>query len=1213
MAENERWDFYIDRGGTFTDVIARGPDGALKTLKLLSENSGLYEDAAIEGIRRHLGIAPGAAIPAAQIGAVKMGTTVATNALLERKGERVALAITAGFADLLRIGYQNRPKIFARKIELPEPLYETVVEIKERVSAEGEVLTALDEAAAESALRALAKDGFRALAIVLMHGYRYTAHEQRVAELARRAGFTQISTSHGTAALMKIVSRGETTVLDAYLTPVLQRYVERVAARLGKGPRLAFMQSNGGLVAAERFRAKDAIYSGPAGGVVGMAATAEAAGFSRVIGFDMGGTSTDVSHYAGELERSNESVAAGVRLRVPAMLVHTVAAGGGSICRFDGARLRVGPESAAADPGPAAYRRGGPLTVTDCNVLLGKLQPHLFPHVFGPNGTDPLDPAPVAAQFAKLARDVEVATGARQSPEALAEGMIRIAVENMANAIRHISVQRGYNVTEYTLQCFGGAGGQHACLVADALGMKRVMIHPLAGVLSAYGIGLADERLIDQRAIEARLDGELLAILHRHQSELTARLRAEMARFVAAERTTVETRLRVKYEGTDTAIEIPLGSQAEMAAAFAAAYRQRFSFAMEDRALIVEAIVVEAVGRGAPSPLVGGSAAERHVDAIHAEATRAQGTAATARVYMAGAWREATVHDRDGLGATALIEGPAIIHESTATTILEPGWNARVDALGNLILTRSTAVHRRAALTAQADPTLLEVFNNRFMAIAEEMGLALQNTAYSVNIKERLDFSCAIFDHSGALIANAPHMPVHLGSMGDSVRAILEARARDARGIRAGDVYILNDPYAGGTHLPDITAVMPVHDEGHGEIRFFVASRGHHADIGGITPGSMPPLSRTIDEEGILFRNFLLVEDGHFREKELVAALKSGPTPARNTDQNVGDLKAQVAACAKGAGALRALVHEFGWDVVAAYMDHVQANAAECVARAISRLKDGSFRTEMDDGAIIQVSVKIDHAARRALVDFTGTSPIQPTNFNAPSRIARAAVLYVFRCLVDDDIPMNEGCLKPIDIQIPPGSMLAPAYPAAVVAGNVETSQAITDTLFGTLGELASAQGTMNNFTFGDATRQYYETICGGAGAGPTFDGASAVHTHMTNSRLTDPEVLEWRFPVIVERFAIRAGSGGKGRHRGGDGVSRRVRFLQPMTAAILSNRRRVPPFGLAGGEAAACGHNAVLRKDGRVEELSATATADLAAGDAFLIETPGGGGFGKA
>jgi 5-oxoprolinase (ATP-hydrolysing) len=1237
----ERWDFYIDRGGTFTDVIARAPDGTLKTLKLLSENPGRYEDAAIEGMRRHLGLEPGAALPAAQIGAVKMGTTVATNALLERKGARVALAITAGFADLLRIGTQNRPKIFARKIELPAPLYERVVEIEERVSADGEILQPLDEAAACAQFEALAAQGFSALAIVLMHGYRHTAHESRLAEIARRAGFTQISTSHDTSPLMKIVSRGETTVLDAYLTPLLKRYVERISARLGKGPRAAFMQSNGGLVAAQRFRAKDAIYSGPAGGVVGMAASAQAAGFSRVIGFDMGGTSTDVSHFAGVLERSSESVAAGVKLRVPAMLVHTVAAGGGSICRFDGARLRVGPESAGADPGPACYRRGGPLTATDCNVLLGKLRPELFPHVFGPQGEEALDVAVVAEKFTTLAREVAQATGAPQSPEALAEGLVRIAVENMSQAIRHISVERGYDVSEYTLQCFGGAGGQHACLVADALGMAGVMIHPLAGVLSAYGIGLADERLIAERAIEARLGEGLLATLRAHELQMAARLKAELSQFVPAERIAIETRLRVKYEGTDSALEVnfppPLAGEvsrsdgggmsadrtlppspaspdlprergrnspiAQISHAFEAAYLQRFSFAMEDRALIVEALSVEAIGR-----------AERPAEAqVRTAPERCEGPAKTGRAYMAGAWRAASVYDRGALSAGAEIDGPAIISEATATTILEPGWRARVDPLGNLILTRSEALRARPSLTAQADPTLLEVFNNRFMGIAEEMGLALQNTAYSVNIKERLDFSCAIFDAAGALIANAPHMPVHLGSMGDSVRAVLEARAHDGRGMRAGDVYILNDPYAGGTHLPDITAVMPVTDAASGEIRFFVAARGHHADIGGVTPGSMPPMSRTIEEEGVLLRNFLLVENGHFREAELVAALKAGPYPARNTHQNVGDLKAQIAACARGASALEAMTREFGWETVRAYMGHVQDNAAECVARAIARLKDGSFRTLMDDGAVIEVSVKIDHGSRRARVDFTGTSPIQKTNFNAPSGIARAAVLYVFRCLVDDEIPMNEGCLRPIDIHIPPGSMLAPTYPAAVVAGNVETSQAITDALFAALGELASAQGTMNNFTFGDESRQYYETICGGAGAGATFDGASAVHTHMTNSRLTDPEIIEWRFPVIVERFTIRRGSGGRGRHCGGDGAVRLVRFREPMTAAILSNRRRVAPFGLEGGGSGAPGRNAVLRKDGSVEELCATATAEMEAGDAFLIETPGGGGFGKA
>jgi 5-oxoprolinase (ATP-hydrolysing) len=1205
------WQFWIDRGGTFTDVVARAPDGSLLTQKLLSENPDQYADAAVAGIRRILGLTADAPLPSEAIAAVKMGTTVATNALLERRGVRTLLAITSGFGDALRIGYQNRPRLFDRHIVLPELLYERVLEVDERLSAQGEALAAIDLEKARAGLLGAFQDGIRAVAVVFMHGYRFPQHERAFALLARGIGFTQVSVSHEVSPLVKLVGRGDTTVVDAYLSPVLRKYVDQVAGDLGESVRLLFMQSNGGLVAARRFHGKDAILSGPAGGIVGMVSTATEAGADRVIGFDMGGTSTDVSHYAGELERTFETVVAGVRIRAPMMHIHTVAAGGGSICRFDGIRLRVGPESAGAIPGPACYRRGGPLTVTDCNVMLGNLQAEFFPHVFGPGGDGPIDITAVETQFSAMAEDVARATGARRSPQELAHGFLRIAVANMANAIKQISIQRGHDVTAYTLACFGGAGGQHACLVADALGMRRILIHRLAGVLSAYGMGLADLRVLKQKAVEAPLEDALRPELQRVLAELSAAGIAEMtAQGVAADHITVLKYLHLKYKGTDLALVIPFGETRAAAEAFATVHRARFGFDVPDGTLIVEAASVEVVGAGdapgsvAVSPVAGVSQPTMH-------ARRA--------IWFGSTAVETPIYSRDDLRCGHTINGPAVIIEASATTVLEPGWRASVDTLQNLVLERVAAMPKRAAIGTDADPVMLEVFGNLYMSIAEQMGVALQSTSRSVNIKERLDYSCAVFDRGGALIANAPHMPIHLGSMGESVKVIIASRDHevDGRGMRPGDVYALNAPYNGGTHLPDITVIMPVFDTGaaaggrEGPL-FYVASRGHHADIGGITPGSMPPGSRTITEEGVLIDNFLLVDAGHFREQEILALLASGPYPSRNCAQNIADLKAQVAACAKGAEELRRMVRYFGLAVVEAYMRHVQEHAAEAVRRVLDVLRDGEFTYEMDDGSVIRARITIDRASRRATIDFSGTSPQRPNNFNAPPAISRAAVLYVFRTLVDDDIPMNDGCLVPLEILIPEGSMLCPRYPAAVVAGNVETSQTIIDTLYGALGVLAAAQGTMNNFTFGDGEHQYYETICGGSGAGPDFDGTDAVHTHATNSLMTDPEVLEWRFPVLLERFEIRAGSGGKGRQHGGDGVVRHIRFRTPMTAAILSSRRRVPPFGLQGGDPGQLGRNQVRRVSGAVQQLSATETVAMTPGDVFVIETPGGGGFGK-
>jgi len=1191
------YQFWIDRGGTFTDVVARAADGTITTKKLLSDNPEHYRDAAVHGIREVLGIGRDDPIPADAVEAVKMGTTVATNALLERKGEPTLLAITKGFKDALRIGYQTRPKLFALHIQLPDVLYRSVIEIDERVDARGEILTPLDEGTARTALQAAYDSGLRAVAIVLMHGYRFTAHERRLKALAREIGFTQISTSHEVSPLMKLVGRGDTTTVDAYLSPILRRYVDRVAAELGPA-KLMFMQSNGGLTDAHLFQGKDSILSGPAGGVVGMARSAQMAGFERVIGFDMGGTSTDVCHFAGEYERTFESVVAGVRMRAPMMRIHTVAAGGGSILHFDKARFRVGPDSAGANPGPACYRRGGPLTVTDCNVMLGRIQPQHFPHVFGRRADEALDADVVRAQFAVLADDIGRETGIPRTAEDVADGFLTIAVENMANAIKQISVQRGYDVTRYVLNAFGGAAGQHACKVADALGMTHVLVHPLAGVLSAYGMGLADVRELREHAIEAVLDQSMVNKLDRVLAELGRDAAAHVHRQgISRDMVTLLRRVHLRYEGTDTALIVQYGTKVVMREAFEDAHRQRFGFTMPDKTVIVEAVGVEAIG-GGETPT------ERPVD--QTARTKDITPIGHADVWTEGGRAVVPLYDRADFAVGDVIEGPAILIEANATTVVEPGWRAEMTPLAHLLLSRRTTRQRGLVAGTKADPVVLEIFNNLFMSVAEQMGAVLANTAQSINIKERLDFSCAVFDRSGGLVANAPHVPVHLGSMSESVGAILRARGNT---MKMGDVFVLNAPYSGGTHLPDVTVITPVFDEGGLELLFFVGSRGHHADIGGITPGSMPPHSRTIEEEGVLIDNVLLVEGGRLREAEIRDLLTSGPYPARNPDQNLADLRAQVAANEKGVRELHRMVDAYGIEVVNAYMGHVQDNAEAHVRDVIGVLRDGTFEYEMDSGAMVRVAIRIDKPARAATIDFTGTSPVQATNFNAPTAVTKAAVLYVFRALVTEDIPLNAGCLKPLNIVIPEGCMLNPTYPAAVVAGNVETSQAITNALFGALGVLAASQGTMNNFTFGDERYQYYETICGGAGAGPSFDGADAIHTHMTNTRLTDPEVLEWRFPVLLEDFSIRAHSGGAGRFRGGNGVIRRLRFIRGMTAAIVSGHRRIPPFGLNGGHPGQCGRNTIIRSDGRIDVLNGTDESVMAPGDVFMIETPGGGG----
>ncbi len=1190
------WSFWIDRGGTFTDIVAETPGGNIVVEKLLSENPERYDDAATHGVAL---LMRRAGDRAASIREVKLGTTVATNALLERKGDPTLLAITEGFADVLRIGHQARPRLFDRRIDLPSPLYARTVEIAGRIAADGSVLTSLDLAAAERDLTAALRAGFRSLAIVLMHAYRNPEHELALEALALKLGFDQVSTSHRISPLMKIVGRGDTTVVDAYLSPPLRRYVRGVADALPADAPLSFMQSNGGLAPAAAFRGRDAVLSGPAGGIVGMVEVARAAGFGKVIGFDMGGTSTDVSHYAGAYERVIDSTVAGVRLQTPMMNIHTVAAGGGSICRFDGARLRVGPESAGANPGPACYRRGGPLTVTDCNVMLGKLRPEVFPPLFGPGGDLPLDAEVVAARFAALAEEVAARSGRRLTPHALAEGCLAIAVDNMAHAIKKVSVARGYDLTEYALVSFGGAGGQHACLVADALSMRTILISPLAGVLSAYGIGQAEHRSLTHRAIEREL-GDAETPVRQAVADAEAQLLAEAGPPAGGERR-FERRVHLKLKGGDTTIPIDLEAFCDLEPAFQAAYSRRYAFTMPGAVIVVESAEVELIER---QPRAG----TRRLAPADAPAR----PESVAEVWMAGAAREARVLDRAGLAPDSVVAGPAIIFDATGTTVVEPEWSAAVRDNGDLVLSRSGAVARSRRDAEAGDPVRLEVFANLYMAIAEQMGAALQSTAWSVNIKERLDFSCAIFDGGGALVANAPHMPVHLGSMGDSVRTVIAAAGERGEPLRPGDVYALNNPYAGGTHLPDITVVMPLFDEAGERLLCFLAARGHHADVGGLTPGSMPPASRSIDEEGVLLDSVRIVREGRFDEALVRAVMTAGPYPARNVDQNLGDLRAQVAACARGAGELRRAFAEHGEAVVIAYMSHVQANAAEAVRNLLSRLKGGRFGYEADDGWSVQVEIRVDAEARNAVVDFTGTSAQLDTNFNAPPSIARAATLYVVRTLLDDDIPLNDGCLAPITIVNPAGTLLNPRPPGAVVAGNVETSQVVTDALYGATGALAAAQGTMNNFTFGNDRLQYYETICGGAGAGPGFDGADAVHTHMTNSRLTDPEVLEARFPVLVDSFAIRRGSGGSGRWSGGAGVVRKIRFLEPMTASILSNRRRVPPFGLEGGKPGAAGLNYLLRADGARQDLPACAAVEVGPGDVFVIETPGGGGFGE-
>ncbi|USG59681.1 hydantoinase B/oxoprolinase family protein [Sneathiella marina] len=1202
------WQIWIDRGGTFTDIVGKRPDGRLVSHKLLSENPERYKDAAVQGIKDLLAQESDLFDPSTQIENIKMGTTVATNALLERKGDRTLYVTSQGFGDALRIGYQSRPRIFDLDIKLPELLYEQVIEAEERIDAHGTILVSLNKKTLKAKMISAYEQGIRSIAIAFMHGYKYTEHEVQAAEIAEQIGFTQISTSHAVSPLIKLIARGDTTMVDAYLSPILRRYVNQVKDELGmseaseNNPRLMFMQSNGGLTDASLFQGKDAILSGPAGGVVGMTRTAAMSNLTKLIGFDMGGTSTDVTHYEGNYERSFETEVAGVRMRAPMMHIHTVAAGGGSILQFDGSRYRVGPESAGANPGPACYRRGGRLAVTDCNVMLGKIQPEYFPKVFGPDADESLDSQAVRNRFIEMADQIAGSTNSpAPSPEEVAEGFLKIAVENMANAVKQISVQRGYDITEYTLNCFGGAGGQHACLVADALDMKSVFIHPFAGVLSAYGMGLADVRAMREAQLDLPFNADLQNQLIAVSAPLTKDAQAEvLAQGIPKENLSYIQQVHLRYEGTDTSILIDLGSVESMKEAFEAAHHKRFGFIAENRGLVAEALSVEVIG-----------VTETEIDPL-SDLPQSSGEATAlddVDMYVNGDWQKVSLYDREAIRPGETVTGPAIITESTGTIVVEEGWRATLNTRLHLIVSRYKDKAQLKAIGTDADPVMLEVFNNLFMSIAEQMGATLSNTAYSVNIKERLDFSCAIFDQAGNLVANAPHVPVHLGSMGESIKTVITENTGQ---MKPGNVYALNAPYNGGTHLPDVTVITPVFDQQGEKILFYVGSRGHHADIGGRTPGSAPPDSQVIEEEGVLIDNFLLVEEGRFRETETRALLASGKYPCRNPDHNIADLTAQIAANETGVQEVRKMIRQFGFAVVEAYMRHVQDNAEESVRRVLDVLKDGSFLYPLDNGTQIKVDISVNRANRDATIDFTGTSDQIAGNYNAPIAICKAAVLYVFRTLVGDDIPLNEGCMKPLKIIVPERSMINPQYPAAVIAGNTEVSQAITDALYGALGILASSQGTMNNFVYGNDIHQNYETICGGTGAGSDHNGADAVHSHMTNTRMTDPEVLEQRFPVRIEEFSIRQNSGGNGAFKGGNGAIRKMKFLEPMTVTILSSHRDTDPYGMAGGNAGQRGINYAILNNGKVVSLSGNSESNLSAGDMIVIETPGGGGFGR-
>ena len=1195
------WQFWIDRGGTFTDIVAKKPDGKIIIDKLLSENSESYKDAAVAGIKRILNLKKEDKIPTDVISSVKMGTTVATNALLERKGDRTLLLITKGFGDLLRIGYQNRPLLFDLNIKLPELLYERVVEVSERLNEKGEVVTELNEEEVRNSLIKAKSDGINSVAIAFMHSYINPDHENKIEQIAKEENFNQISVSHKVSPLIKLVGRGDTTVVDAYLSPILRRYVNQVSEELQdtKSTKLMFMQSNGGLTDANLFQGKDALLSGPAGGVVSMTQTGKQAGFNKLIGFDMGGTSTDVCHFAGEFERSFETELAGVRIRAPMMQINTVAAGGGSILSYKDGRFQVGPESAGAIPGPASYGRGGPLTVTDCNVLLGKLNPEFFPKVFGETSDQPLDFEIVKKKFLDLSEKI---SKEKNDPMMdifkMAEGFLKIAVENMANAIKKISIQKGYDVTNYMLNCFGGAGGQHACHVADALGISNVMIHPYAGVLSAYGMGLAEIRSIREGHFEKNITNisDAKNLIEKLSSQAKTDLKDQD---ISDESIIILKKAFAHYKGSHQNLEIKFDNPENMRKSFEQEHKKRFGFFVQEREILIEMLTVEAVGKKT-----------ENYDFFNDNLpTKKANPIAFKNIYVNGSEINAPIYERDELLIGQNISGPAIIVEATGTNIIDDGWSGTLDEHHNLILSRVEEKRLQKGIGTSVDVVMLEVFNNLFMNIAEQMGATLANTAYSVNIKERLDFSCALFNNEGSLVANAPHVPVHLGSMSEAIKTVVKLNKNN---IFPEDVFVLNAPFNGGTHLPDVTVITPVFDKSGKEIIFFVASRGHHADIGGKTPGSGPPDSKHIEEEGVLIDNFKLFDKGIFREQEMRKILSSGKYPCRNVEHNMADLAAQVAANKTGINEINSMIDQFGIETVHAYMNHVQDNAEESIRNAIVNLKQGEYEYELDNGEFIRVNVKIDKENREAIIDFTGTAPKNPFNYNAPMAVCYAVILYVFRTLVGNNIPLNEGCFKPIKIIIPNNSMINAKYPSAVIAGNTEVSQLTCNALFGALGVIAGSQATMNNFIWGNEKIQNYETICGGTGAGPNFHGTSAIQTHMTNTRSTDPEVLETRFPVRLEEFSIRKNSGGKGKFNGGDGVTRKLRFLEPMTVTTLCSHRKIKPFGLNGGGPGDCGREWLEKADGSILGLSGNDSCQVKINDLFVMETPGGGGFGK-
>ena len=1195
------WQFWIDRGGTFTDIVARKPDGTILIDKLLSENVSMYKDAAIAGIKRILKLKNEDKIPTDKIASVKMGTTVATNALLERKGDRTLLLITKGFGDLLRIGYQNRPLLFDLNIQLPELLYDRVVEVSERLDANGKIVKKLDENQVKIALKKAKNDGINSVAIAFMHSYINPDHENIIAKIAENENFDQISVSHKVSPLIKLVGRGDTTVVDAYLSPILRRYVNQVSDELeeDKSTKLMFMQSNGGLTDANLFQGKDALLSGPAGGVVSMVQTGKQAGYQKLIGFDMGGTSTDVCHFAGEYERSFETELAGVRIRAPMMQINTVAAGGGSILSFKDGRFQVGPESAGAIPGPASYGKDGPLTVTDCNVLLGKLHPEHFPNVFGKTGDKPLNVEIVRTKFIALAKEISAQT---KKPEMdiifMAEGFLKIAVENMANAIKKISIQKGYDVTNYTMNCFGGAGGQHACHVADSLGISKVLIHPYAGVLSAYGMGLAEIRSIREGHLEQNI--EEIENAKTLINKLSLKAKEDLTKQGIENSSIKLVKLAfLHYQGSHQNLEINFDTVEKMRKAFEQEHKKRFGFFVDGRTIFVEMITVEAIGKTTDNNKFLNVSSQSKVAAPIAHKT----------MYVDNNKNSVPIYKRSDLKIEQKVIGPAIISEATGTNVIERGWLGSLDKYYNLILSRAEEKKSEKGLGTSVDVVMLEVFNNLFMNIAEQMGATLANTAYSVNIKERLDFSCALFDNSGALVANAPHVPVHLGSMSEAIRTVIKLNKND---IFPGDVFVLNAPFNGGTHLPDVTVITPVFDSDGKQITFFVASRGHHADIGGKTPGSGPPDSKHIDEEGVLIDNFKMFDKGVFRESEIRKILSSGRYPCRNIEHNMADLAAQVAANNTGIVEINSMIEQFGIETVHSYMNHVQDNAEECIRNAIVNLREGKYEYELDNGEFIRVKITIDKIKREATIDFTGTAPKNPFNYNAPMAVCHAVILYVFRTLVGSNIPLNEGCFKPLNIVVPNNSMINAKYPSAVIAGNTEVSQLTCNALFGALGIIAGSQATMNNFIWGNDKIQNYETICGGTGAGPNFHGTSAVQTHMTNTRSTDPEILEARFPVRLEEYSIRKNSGGKGKYNGGNGVTRKLRFLEPMTVTTLCSHRRVKPFGVDGGEPGQCGKEWLEKEDGGFIELEGNDSCEVKVDDLFVMETPGGGGFGS-